>query len=307
MSGATWPPADVEARIAAEFPHAPPAAILALLEGYGGTEKSRVARCILHLARGDTDRLRELVASANTDSRDVIYWAEYDRDGRRVREFDRPFEDAASRPRDGALSFIGGHPVLPPGVDIPTCAACSARMCFFFQVALPAGHRWAHSILAMFHCTSCCSEETLVPEMPDVALEGADIPPGFLATYQTNFRFVVAGMAGASRRADYEPLIEHDSVSPSSWRVGAEPEWLLDDEAPGSYESFRDPAFLFQVPRGTIFATRPGAPPQKTLDLEGAVVDADRAHYELFLGNAAYFFGFGPPAAERIYVVTQAD
>ncbi len=42
-------------------------------------------------------------------------------------------------------------------------------------------------------------------------------------------------------------------------------------------------------------------------DLAGNVVDEDRQTYELFLGNAAYFFGFGEPASERTYVVTQVE
>ncbi len=180
-------------------------------------------------------------------------------------------------------------------------------MCFFFQVVLPAGRRWQGALVAVFQCVSCCSEDSLIPEMPDVSLSGASIPPGFLTRYQSNFRLVVAEATTGRVRNDYRPLVEDAPIDPGAWRIAAEPQWLLDDETPASYESFSDPVFLFQVPRGMSFPMSPGAPLQKTLDLEGQLVDADRHHYELFLGNAVYFFGFGPPAAERVYVITQVD
>jgi hypothetical protein len=180
-------------------------------------------------------------------------------------------------------------------------------MCFFFQVALPVGHPWQGALVAMFMCISCCSEDSLIPEMLSVALRGAEIPQGFLTSYQTNFRIVVSDIRSAQLRADYDPAILQSLIDVPTWRIGAEPFWLVDDETPGSYGSFRDPAFLFQVPPGMTFPKLPGARPQKMLDLSGNVVDEDRPSYELFLGNASYFFGFGEPSAERTYVVTQVD
>ena len=302
-----WPPADLMAKIAADYPGEPPAAILAALEKYAGVERARVGRCVLYLAGSNRDELLRLVAAANTDYRDVIHGAEYDRDGKRIRNFDRPFEVTAPAPADGPLSYLGGRPFLARDAGIPTCAVCSAPMCFFFQVALPAGHPWREKILAMFHCVSCCSDGTLIPKMLTVPLKGADLPSGSLARDQTNFRIVVSDVATVSYRGDYDPPIQYSPISPAAWRVGAEPQWLLDDETPGSYESFAEPVFLFQVPGGMAFPRRPGAPPQKTLDLRGHVVDSELPHYELFLGNAIYLFGFGTPASERIVVLTQAD
>lgn len=159
----------------------------------------------------------------------------------------------------------------------------------------------------MFMCVSCCSEDSLIPEMLSVALKGAEIPPGFLARYQTNFRIVVSDIRSAQLRSDYDPLIQQSLIDVPSWRIGADPLWLVDDETPGSYESFRHPAFLFQVPLGTTFPKLSGAPSQKTLDIAGNVVDKDCPGYELFLGNAIYFFGFGEPSAEHTYVATQVD
>ena len=53
---------------------------------YDGPEPDRMRRCILHLAGGALDKVRPFVEAANTDYRDVIYWAEYDGDDRRERE-----------------------------------------------------------------------------------------------------------------------------------------------------------------------------------------------------------------------------
>jgi len=306
-TGRTSLPADVVAKIAADFPHERLDSVLAILDEYKGVEGPRIIRCIIHLASGSTNQLLDLIANANADYRNVVYWAEYDRDDRRIRDFTQPFAVASAGPGDVSLSFVGGRPLLSSGAEIPTCALCSERMCFFFQVALPVDHRWQGALVAVFQCVSCCSEDALIPEMPSVALSGAEIPPGFLTRYQTNFRIVVSDAPTAQVRNDYHPLIQHASIDPSAWRIGAEPQWLLDDEAPGSYESFKDPVFLFQVPLGMAFIRCPDAPPQKTMGLEGEVVDADGPQYELFLSNASYFFGFGAPAAGRIYVVTQTE
>ncbi len=303
----TWPYADIVAKITADFPHESAATILDLLDEYKGVEKVRVVRCILHLANGGIDQLLELIGTANTDYRDVIYWAEYDLDDQRIHDFGQPFAIATETGYDcGQLSYIGGRPYLPSGTEIPMCAVCSARMCFFFQVALSAGHHWQHTILAMFHCISCCSEDALIPEMLTVPLKGAEIPLEFLTHYQTNFRIIIGDIATASYRNDYDPLIEYIPINSSTWRVGAKPQWLLDDETPGSYEAL-EATFLFQVPSGLIFPKCSGAPAQKTLNLEGQIVDAQQRHYELFLGNAVYFFGFGSPASEHTYILTQAD
>lgn len=299
---------DIVRKITSDFPSEPLAGILALLNDYEGPEKLRVIRCVIHLAEGSIDKLLDFMGSAGTDYRDVIYWAEYDGRDRRIRDFNKPFSATPVPPQGASLSFIGGRPFLPADAGIPTCALCSARMCFFFQMALPVGHPWQGALVAMFMCVSCCPEDSLIPKMLDVALKGAEIPQGFLTGYQTNFRIVVSDIRNARLRADYEPPIQQSPIEVASWRMGAEPLWLADDETPGSYESFRNPAFLFQVPPGMIFPKMTGAPPQKTLDLAGNAVDDDRPGYELFLGNAIYFFGFGEePSAERIYVVTQVD
>ena len=58
----------------------------------GAGDFARVIRCVVHLADAELARLDELVAAALLDWRDVIMWAEYAPDGRRVHDFTKPFE-----------------------------------------------------------------------------------------------------------------------------------------------------------------------------------------------------------------------
>jgi hypothetical protein len=60
--------------------------VLAPLDTYGveayERERDRVQLAILKLSAGNEDRLRENVASAKGDYRDVLYWAEYPEESR---------------------------------------------------------------------------------------------------------------------------------------------------------------------------------------------------------------------------------
>lgn len=82
---------DIEQRIEADFgPGALNgiAPVLApLFESSGG---ERIARCVLILAAGDIAKLRHFATQARQDFRDVIYWAEYDAQGR-IRDCGKPF------------------------------------------------------------------------------------------------------------------------------------------------------------------------------------------------------------------------
>ncbi len=77
MSSETEPigRAVIEAFPARQVPEA-----LNVLAAYGvedyERERERVQRAIVALSRGDMDKLRHFVALANTDYRDVLYWAE---------------------------------------------------------------------------------------------------------------------------------------------------------------------------------------------------------------------------------------
>jgi hypothetical protein len=91
-------PSDVEQRLRTDFPgerlEVARAALAELSE-----VSPRLVRCVLHLAGGSVQRLREHIADAQRDWRDVILWAEYEEAGpgkqpRRLRDFNRPFPEA---------------------------------------------------------------------------------------------------------------------------------------------------------------------------------------------------------------------
>ncbi len=86
-----WLPADVVTKLEADFPNGDLATIQGLLDDYKDNERLRVIRCIVQLAEGKIDRLRHFIGAAKSDYRDVIYWAEYDRNGQRIHDFNLPF------------------------------------------------------------------------------------------------------------------------------------------------------------------------------------------------------------------------
>jgi len=67
--------------------------VLAQWRGASERPSDRLLRCVLLLASGDVQKLRHFVEQGQLDYRDVIYWAEYDRDDRRIHDFNQPFPD----------------------------------------------------------------------------------------------------------------------------------------------------------------------------------------------------------------------
>jgi hypothetical protein len=73
------------ARIESDFSEAERAKITALLETYRGHERDRVVWDILHLSAGKLEAVKQYLAAAQRDYRDVLYWAEYYKDDPLVR------------------------------------------------------------------------------------------------------------------------------------------------------------------------------------------------------------------------------
>ena len=63
---------------------------------FGSDPSEHVVRCIVHLAGGKKDSFSHYVKAALDDSRDVIYWAEYDPNDQRIRDFDLPFNNIST-------------------------------------------------------------------------------------------------------------------------------------------------------------------------------------------------------------------
>ena len=77
---------EVVAAIRATFPESARARVLDLLDKYGvesyERERERVQLAILKLSGGSEERLREFLAVAKRDYRDVLFWAEYPKESR---------------------------------------------------------------------------------------------------------------------------------------------------------------------------------------------------------------------------------
>jgi hypothetical protein len=64
-------------RIAKEFSAMEQSPVQELLSNYSGPEAARVAWDILVLSEGKLKNVRRYLQAAQTDYRDVLYWAEY--------------------------------------------------------------------------------------------------------------------------------------------------------------------------------------------------------------------------------------
>ena len=90
-------PADIEAQIEQDFGQQFNQVRELLLSYLKMADKQadRVLRCIVFLAKGKVDALKEMIATAQVDYRDVIFWAEYEdhssKSPRQARNFNKPF------------------------------------------------------------------------------------------------------------------------------------------------------------------------------------------------------------------------
>jgi hypothetical protein len=212
-------------------------------------------------------------------------------------------------------SFIGGMPKLPSCESIPRCTLCGREQVFFFQLAFPERTTWSGLTLAVFSCMDCSDENYLIPRMLTGPLLGVDIPEGFLDSYQTNFRFLIFRTASAhphvlyQERVSFRPisLVWSDSLDREDNKVGGVPNWLLEDESPGSYAGKAPMGFLLQILEGFQFEMKSGALPQMELALDGTPRRSSLPYYLLFNGNRIFLFGTELPGEPMVYAITQLD
>lgn len=210
-------------------------------------------------------------------------------------------------------SFMGGFPTIPSVVTIPPCVFCASEQTFFFQLAFPELHVWHGYSLAIFHCTSCSPDDYSIPPMLQPPLKNAAIPRNFLHDYQKNFHLLVFLTNDGVIRTEYperirfkrwEFMVTDDSSAVLS-KVGGEPAWLLEDEAPGLYADSIPMLFLFQLQEGLLFDTIPSAPPQASpYTWPGEIPNP---YYSLFNSNELYAFGTDNRSNPLVYLFTQRD
>lgn len=85
--------ADIEKKIDLEYGEQASKARTILENGLpSATTTPRVVRCVIALAEKSLEKLREMVNRAKDDSRDVMYWAEYDKSGEHIADYNKPFK-----------------------------------------------------------------------------------------------------------------------------------------------------------------------------------------------------------------------
>lgn len=212
-------------------------------------------------------------------------------------------------------SFIGGLPKLPGSLSIPYCTLCGVEQSFFFQVAFPRNTAWGGLSLAVFACTSCAEKYSLIPQMPQGPLRDADIPAGFLESYQTNFRFLIFETASSMVRESYREKVAFNALNMEHRadadidgnKIGGNPNWLMEDEAPKSYAEKIAMIFLLQVMQGFRFNIRPDAPRQIRRGPGGSLEPSPYGYYKLFNGNKIFLFGTEDGLIPLVYAITQFE
>ena len=86
-------------RIRREFQDRDREGVIELLGSYSGPESDRVRWNILELSKGELGKVGEFVKAAQTDYRDILYWAEYYKDDPllRGRDAKRMVEDIIAK------------------------------------------------------------------------------------------------------------------------------------------------------------------------------------------------------------------
>ncbi|MDY6994679.1 MAG: hypothetical protein SVR94_19005 [Pseudomonadota bacterium] len=99
---------DIKQRIETDFNEKSDEAFEILSNAVSETDylkTDRVIRCIIFLANGDLDKLRKYIDNALFDTRDVMFWAEYEKPfkiskHKRVRDFNKTFENCTDNVKE---------------------------------------------------------------------------------------------------------------------------------------------------------------------------------------------------------------
>ena len=95
---------DIIERIRADFGNSSTEAMTTIVEALNKSDylkTDRVIRSIIFLAEGDLINLEKYIEAATVDTRDVMFWAEYEKinDGfnsKRIRDFNKTFAECAN-------------------------------------------------------------------------------------------------------------------------------------------------------------------------------------------------------------------
>lgn len=211
-------------------------------------------------------------------------------------------------------SFVGGRPVLPAEIPLPSCRLCGQPLTFFFQLEFPGDTPWGGRSLTVFANTACYHDGNLIPEFVPGELHGVTIPKGFLSEYQKAFRVFVFDFKQGILRSDYTPRIKHrrlkltkaaDSNRKVS-KIGGRPTWYLEDEAPASYAG-RAMGFLLQIVRPFPYDLEDACPGQMEVNFfdENKIEPSGERVDSLFVDAPLYLFGTLDEGEPGVYIVPQ--
>lgn len=131
--------------------------------------------------------------------------------------------------------------------------------------------------------------------------------------YQKNFKIEVFETADGAIKNDYKEkvkfkkitLIEEMDKELFNNKIGGSPNWVADDETPGSCDKTEPMIFLMQLLEDFNFEKLPDAPSQIKLSLTKKQEPSNNDYYELFLGNNIYFFGTASVDSPLVSILTQ--
>lgn len=235
-----------------------------------------------------------------------------------ITQLEAAVEIAIANRSDGSrfassLGFIGGSPLLPKGFILPCSALTGAPMAFMFQIFFPLCHALAGKTLALFFAIDDAHEDLLVPPLSCGELSRMNVTENELAAQQilhTAFLFEVVEVERAvhvSSPVEHRLLVEATGAVDETEFGSVEnyPRWILEDETPGNLNGKFRPAFCFQTVERLALPRRSGAPGQVVFDIFGGKSAGEEPDYEMFAGNAAYYFSY--PNQQMVAVVVQGD
>ena len=206
---------------------------------------------------------------------------------------------------------IGGRPILPIGVDWPTCPT-GGKMVFVFQVDIPSAY--VPALVSDWHMAVFMSPHDVTAPQIAEARNGVPLPERFwdkygdylcVVAHKCNEREVVYECDSylEYKRLDFEELQDSDEAREILWRepsilIGGDPMWIQDPMIPLGPKG-EELIYVAQVCEEMSFKKRPEAPEQRK---------NGRGGYILCLATQTFFFLI-PSVTENcaVWVDSQAD
>lgn len=227
-------------------------------------------------------------------------------------------ELAIARTSDGnasvsGLGFIGGSPFLPKDFILPRSQLTGAEMAFMFQIFFPPTHALAGKTLALFFAIDDVTEDLIIPPLSCGELSRIIVTESELTAQQALHGALLFDVAEVDRAAHVRSPVEHMILVAATGAADETvfgaladyPNWILEDETPGNLDGVYRPIFCLQTVEYLELPRKVGAPGQIEIDIFGGKSASDERYYDMFAGNATYYFAY--PRQQKVAVVVQGD